>query len=92
MSTPVQNLQIEVRDNNNNIVGTLLTNASGLASIAVPPGKYKAIVSELSGYAFNSGTLTEAVGVPTVLDSLTVLDIDVLENDDADCSINLLQI
>jgi hypothetical protein len=91
MSTPVQNIQIIVKDANNNVVATLLSDANGEAIASLAPGKYKAEIAALAEYSFNEGTLLEPGQPPVELDSLNVLDIDVTSAQQTVCNIEYLE-
>jgi hypothetical protein len=79
MSAPVVGLSIVVKDSNGVAVAgsPFTTNASGVISVALLPGKYRVEISALAGYTYAGGTLTEPGQSPVSAPSLTVLDVDV---------------
>lgn len=81
MSTPVNNLQIVIKTMTDVTVGDpILTDVNGNASINLPPGEYKAIISNLAGYTFKEGVMQEPDESPVNISSQTISNITVKEN------------
>lgn len=79
--TPVNGLSVVVKTMADVEVSSSpkLTNSAGHVEFNLPPGEYKVIISNLTGYTFNGGTTTEPSGSPVPYTEQTILNVTIAE-------------
>lgn len=57
-----------------------LTDSAGHVEFNLPPGEYKVIIANITGYTFEGGTTTEPLGSPVAYTNQTILNVTIAEN------------